>query len=338
MIGKKYNGKRSKMDTVKKQNITVLIICVIVVAVTTIFEEIAKEDVTLPQAFTFNDEHQEIEIVDKEPPIPSVDEELVQNDQIVGEELEVDSKNNVNYIKLEDDPNADDAAMVSENTKGLLNGTKNYPVRTDGKRVVYLTFDDGPSTTNTPQILDILDQYNVKATFFVLGKMLEAGNGEKDVLKDIAENGHAIANHTYGHDYAYLYPNGTMNVDNIVSDVEKNNDIMKEILGDDFSTRVIRFPGGYWSWEGRTPMRDKMIETGYCNIDWNALNEDAQGAAKTAEELVQKTKENIERLGPDADSVVLLMHDTYGKEETVKALPQIIEYLQDKGFEFRTIK
>ena len=323
MIGKKYNSKRSKMDTVKKQNITVLIICVIVVAVTIIGVQFIpkKENSTLKESIASNKE-----------------DELVQNDQIVGEELEVDSKNNVNYIKLEDDPNADDAAMVSENTKGLLNGTKNYPVRTDGKRVVYLTFDDGPSTTNTPQILDILDQYNVKATFFVLGKMLEAGNGEKDVLKDIAENGHAIANHTYGHDYAYLYPNGTMNVDNIVSDVEKNNDIMKEILGDDFSTRVIRFPGGYWSWEGRTPMRDKMIETGYCNIDWNALNEDAQGAAKTADELVQKTKENIERLGPDADSVVLLMHDTYGKEETVKALPQIIEYLQDKGFEFRTIK
>ena len=327
MIGKKYNGKRSKMDTVKKQNITVLIICVIVVAVTIIGVQFIpkKENSTLKESIASNKENGSLDGSNK-------------NDQIVGEELEVDSKNNVNYIKLEDDPNADDAAMVSENTKGLLNGTKNYPVRTDGKRVVYLTFDDGPSTTNTPQILDILDQYNVKATFFVLGKMLEAGNGEKDVLKDIAENGHAIANHTYGHDYAYLYPNGTMNVDNIVSDVEKNNDIMKEILGDDFSTRVIRFPGGYWSWEGRTPMRDKMIETGYCNIDWNALNEDAQGAAKTAEELVQKTKENIERLGPDADSVVLLMHDTYGKEETVKALPQIIEYLQDKGFEFRTIK
>ena len=321
MIGKKYNSKRSKMDTIKKQNITVLIICVIVVAVTIIGVQFIpkKENSTLKESIASNKENGSLDESNKE-------DELVQNDQIVGEELEVDSKNNVNYIKLEDDPNADDAAMVAENTKGLLNGTKNYPVRTDGKRVVYLTFDDGPSTTNTPQILDILDQYNVKATFFVLGKMLEAGNGEKDVLKDIAENGHAIANHTYGHDYAYLYPNGTMNVDNIVSDVEKNNDIMKEILG------------GYWSWEGRTPMRDKMIETGYCNIDWNALNEDAQGAVKTADELVQKTKENIERLGPDADSVVLLMHDTYGKEETVKALPQIIEYLQDKGFEFRTIK
>ena len=244
MIGKKYNGKRSKMDTVKKQNITVLIICVIVVAVTIIGVQFIpkKENSTLKESIASNKENGSLDGSNKE-------DELVQNDQIVGEELE-------------DDPNADDAAMVSENTKGLLNGTKNYPVRTDGKRVVYLTFDDGPSTTNTPQILDILDQYNVKATFFVLGKMLEAGNGEKDVLKDIAENGHAIANHTYGHDYAYLYPNGTMNVDNIVSDVEKNNDIMKEILGDDFSTRVIRFPGGYWSWAGRTPMRDKMIDTG----------------------------------------------------------------------------
>ena len=241
MIGKKYNSKRSKMDTIKKQNITVLIICVIVVAVTIIGVQFIpkKENSTLKESIASNKENGSLDESNKE-------DELVQNDQIVGEELEVDSKNNVNYIKLEDDPNADDAAMVSENTKGLLNGTKNYPVRTDGKRVVYLTFDDGPSTTNTPQILDILDQYNVKATFFVLGKMLEAGNGEKDVLKDIAENGHAIANHTYGHDYAYLYPNGTMNVDNIVSDVEKNNDIMKEILGDDFSTRVIRFPGGYW--------------------------------------------------------------------------------------------
>lgn len=335
MIGKKYNRNRSKMDTIKKQNITVLIICVIVVAVTIVGVQFIskKENNTLQENIASNKENNSSDEVNKE-------DELVQNDEIIEEEqeAEVNSENNSNYIKLEDDPNADDAAMVAENTKGILNGTKSYPVRTDGKKVVYLTFDDGPSTTNTPQVLDVLDRYNVKATFFVLGKMLEAGDEEKNILKEIAKNGHAIANHTYGHDYTYLYPNGTMNVDNIVSDVEKNNNIMKEILGDDFSTRVIRFPGGYWSWEGRTPMRDKMIETGYCNIDWNALNEDAQGHNKNADELVQKAKENIERLGPDADSVVLLMHDTYGKEETVKALPQIIEYLQSKGFEFRTIK
>ena len=330
---KKRSNRGRYRKQKKKKNIIILITCALIISSAVIGTKLVlKQNKGNVQVTTKPNEEtnsQDKEVVDN-----FEDKEVTGN----SEELESNIVDNSGYLSFEEDPNADDAAMVSENTKGLLNGTKNYPVRTDGKKVVYLTFDDGPSTTNTPQILDILDQYNVKATFFVLGKMLEAGNGEKDVLKDIAENGHAIANHTYGHDYAYLYPNGTMNVDNIVSDVEKNNDIMKEILGDDFSTRVIRFPGGYWSWEGRTPMRDKMIETGYCNIDWNALNEDAQGAVKTADELVQKTKENIERLGPDADSVVLLMHDTYGKEETVKALPQIIEYLQDKGFEFRTIK
>ena len=333
MIGKKYNSKRSKMDTIKKQNITVLIICVIVVAVTIIGVQFIpkKENSTLKESIASNKENGSLDGSNKE-------DELVQNDQIVGEELEVDSKNNVNYIKLEDDPNADDAAMVSENTKGLLNGTKNYPVRTDGKRVVYLTFDDGPSTTNTPQILDILDQYNVKATFFVLGSSIDKSDEAKEILKEEVKRGHAIANHTYGHDYSYLYPNRTMNVNNIVSDLEKSQNSMKAVLGEDFSTRVIRLPGGYWSWEGRTAMKEAMEQNGYYNVDWNALNKDAEGKMKNADELVQCTKESVEALGPNADSVVLLMHDTYGKEETVKALPRIIEYLQSQGFEFRTIK
>ena len=333
MIGKKYNSKRSKMDTVKKQNITVLIICVIVVAVTIIGVQFIpkKENSTLKESIASNKENGSLDGSNKE-------DELVQNDQIVGEELEVDSKNNVNYIKLEDDPNADDAAMVSENTKGLLNGTKNYPVRTDGKRVVYLTFDDGPSTTNTPQVLDILDKYNVKATFFVLGSSIDKSDEAKEILKEEVKRGHAIANHTYGHDYSYLYPNRTMNVNNIVSDLEKSQNSMKAVLGEDFSTRVIRLPGGYWSWEGRTAMKEAMEQNGYYNVDWNALNKDAEGKMKNADELVQCTKESVEALGPNADSVVLLMHDTYGKEETVKALPRIIEYLQSQGFEFRTIK
>ena len=254
------------------------------------------------------------------------------------EEVETPKLDNSGYTSFEEDPNADDAAVVAENTKGLLNGTKTYPVRTDGKKVVYLTFDDGPSTTNTPGVLDVLDKYNVKATFFVIGTSIAANDQAKALLKEEVARGHAIANHTYSHDYSYLYPNRVMNVNNIVSDLQKNENAMKEVLGKDFTTRVIRFPGGYWSWEGRTPMKDKMIEKGYCNIDWNALNKDAEGKAKNAGELLQSTKETIEALGPNADSVVLLMHDTYGKEETVKALPEIIEYLQGSGYEFKTIK
>lgn len=254
------------------------------------------------------------------------------------DDVEINILDNSGYLDLKDDPNADDANIVAVNTKEAIIGTTVYPVRTDGKKVAYLTFDDGPSTTNTPKILEILDRYNIKGTFFVLGKSIESSERSKEILREQVKRGHAIANHSYSHDYSYLYPNGIMNIENIVSDFEKNNNILKEVLGKDFSTRTIRFPGGYWSWDGREPMRDKIIELGYCNVDWNVLNGDAEGWIKNSDELYQITKEGIENLAVDADSVVILMHDTYGKEETVKSLPKIIEYLQSEGYEFRTMK
>ena len=323
MLGNRGNRSRYRREKSKK-NAIILIICIFIISVVVVgIKFIPKQDKENVQVTTNPDEE-----------INSGDKEAIGNYQ----ELESNILDNSGYLSLEEDPNADDAAMVAENTKGLLNGTKQYPVRTDGKKVVYLTFDDGPSTTNTPGVLDVLDRYNVKATFFTLGKSIEANEEAKNILKETVKRGHAIANHTYGHDYSYLYPNRTMNVDNILSDLERSQNSMKAVLGQDFSTRVIRFPGGYWSWEGRTAMKEAMEQNGYYNVDWNALNKDAEGNVKNADELLQSTKDTIEVLGPNADSVVLLMHDTYGKEETVKALSQIIEYLQGKGFEFRTIK
>ena len=330
---KKRSNRGRYRKQKKKKNIIILITCALIICSAVIGTKLVlKQNKGNVQVTTKPNEEtnsQDKEVVDN-----FEDKEVTGN----SEELESNIVDNSGYLSFEEDPNADDAAMVAENTKGFLNGTKHYPVRTDGKKVVYLTFDDGPSTTNTPGILDVLDRYNVKATFFILGKSIEGNEEAKNILKETAKRGHAIANHTYSHDYSYLYPNRTMNVDNIVSDIEKNNSIMKEVLGEDFSTRVIRFPGGYWSWEGRTAMKEAMEQNGYYNVDWNALNKDAEGKPKNADELLQSTKETVEALGPEADSVVLLMHDTYGKEETVKALPQIIEYLQEKEFEFRTIK
>ena len=332
MIGRRYNRSRYRRQKNKK-NVIISIICLLIIGGVVVgIKFIPKSNKENVQVTTKPDE--EIDSGDKEVVNNSEDKDVTDN----FEEVESNILDNSGYLSFEEDPNADDAAIVAENTKGLLNGTKYYPVRTDGKKVVYLTFDDGPSTTNTPGILDVLDRYNVKATFFTLGKSIEANEEAKSILKETVKRGHAIANHTYGHDYSYLYPNRTMNVDNIVSDLEKSENSMKAVLGKDFSTRVIRLPGGYWSWEGRTPMKEAMEQDGYYNVDWNALNKDAEGKMKNADELLQSTKDTIEVLGPNADSVVLLMHDTYGKEETVKALPQIIEYLQGKGFEFRTIK
>lgn len=254
------------------------------------------------------------------------------------EEVSKKTNTGIKYTSFEDDERADDAKMVSEYTNGLLKATLHYPVRKDGKKVVYLTFDDGPSTTNTPKILETLDKYGVKGTFFITGQSLSKGEKPKELLKEIVQKGHAVGNHTYSHDYKYLYPNRKMNVNNIMADINKNNELMQEVLGEDFKTRVIRFPGGYWSWGERTPMKKQMVALGLENIDWNALNADAEGKKKNATELLNFTKKSVEFLGPKADNIVILMHDTYGKEETAKALPGIIEYLKGKGFEFRTIK
>lgn len=258
-------------------------------------------------------------------------EELLNNDDNLPE-------NNHDYLSLADDPNAEDAIKVFKNTEGLLKGQKQYPVRKDGKKVAYLTFDDGPSTENTKNILNILDEYNVKATFFVTGSSVEENEQTKKLLKEEVSKGHAIGNHTYSHNYKKLYPGNVIDAQGFMNEIEKTNKVLKEVLGDEFNTRVIRFPGGYWSWEGRSKVRPLIDEKGYAIMDWNALNKDSEGKTKNASELFQCLKETVENLGPDADSVVILMHDTYGKRETVRALPNIIKYLEREGFEFKTIK
>lgn len=257
------------------------------------------------------------------------------NDSII--KIKAGSSNS-HYLQLEDDPNAEDAFIISEDTNDLIKGCKHFPIRNDKKKVVYLTFDDGPSTTNTPNILKILDKYNIKATFFVVGCALEDNDTAKDLLKEIAKSGHSIGNHTYSHNYHYLYPGRTINTQNVINDLNKNLKLMQDILGKDFYTRIVRLPGGYRSWNGKKAFKNKLNELGIVSIDWNALNGDAEGKNKNPQELLAYLKNSVKKLGKDADSIVVLMHDTYGKSETVKALPKIIEYFRDNNFEFKTIK
>ncbi|HEY5525382.1 MAG TPA: polysaccharide deacetylase family protein [Clostridium sp.] len=259
--------------------------------------------------------------------------------EVTQEPNETNVLDNSGYLPLAEDTNAEDALQVNANTEGLIKKTLSYPVRKDGKKVAYLTFDDGPSTSNTPAVLDVLNKYGIKATFFVIGKEIDSGEDSKKILKRTIKEGNAIGNHTYGHNYSYLYPKRTINANNFMADIEKTNETLKKVLGKDFSTRAIRFPGGYWSWEGRGGIRPTLDEKGYGIIDWNALDGDAESKPpKNAEQLIARTKQTIEDLGPNADSIVCLMHDTYGKEETVKALPAIIELFKQKGFEFKSIK
>lgn len=154
------------------------------------------------------------------------------------------------------------------------------------------------------------------------------------MLKQEVEEGHAIGNHSYSHNYKYLYPNGSVNTNNFMSEINKTNESLKKVLGEDFSTRAIRFPGGHMSWKNTGEVDKIMKENDYHYVDWNALSKDAEGPHKNADQLTEEVKKTV----GNKTKVVLLMHDTYGKEETAKALPGIIEYLKSQGYEFRTFK
>ncbi|WP_370830889.1 polysaccharide deacetylase family protein [Clostridium sp.] len=241
------------------------------------------------------------------------------------------TKQNLIYTSYENDLYADNA----KNVENMLNKW-NY-LREDGKKVAYLTFDDGPSTEVTQQILETLKFNNIKATFFVLGSNVEKSNIQKELLKEMVIEGHAIGNHGYCHDYSILYPSRVANPTVIVNDMKKSEYVMRSVLGDDFRTSVIRLPGGHMSWN--TKMLDPVLEeNGYSYIDWNTLNGDAEGNDRTVDQLVNRLKGTIRDLAGNDDVLVILMHDTNAKKTTSQSLQEIIDYLKSLGYEFRTLK
>ena len=204
----------------------------------------------------------------------------------------------------------------------------------EGQKVVFLTYDDGPSTTNTPVILDTLKKHNVNATFFVTGKTLEDGKSEAmDILKRAYNDGNAIANHSYSHNYKILYPGRTLDFNAFKEDFGKTDELLQGALGEDFKTKVWRCPGGYMSWKGMETLKQHAVKEGIGVIDWNALNKDAEGKKKNADELFQEAVSTSK----NKDMIVLLMHDTYGKEETAKYTDRIIQYYKDNGYIFKTL-
>ncbi|MBC5995389.1 polysaccharide deacetylase [Romboutsia ilealis] len=218
--------------------------------------------------------------------------------------------------------------------KEIQKKLKSCDYSNDGNKIVFLTFDDGSSTSVTPKILETLKEEGVRATFFVCGKTIEDGGEKaKELIKTSFDYGNAIGNHSYSHDYHTLYPGRNLDIDAFKKDFQKTDEILKDILGEHFSTRVIRCPGGYISWNKMDKLDEYLDENNMAEIDWNALNSDAEGKKKNAQELVKQTI----KTSSGKDIVVLLMHDTYGKDETAKALPDIIRYFKEQGYEFKTL-
>lgn len=182
---------------------------------------------------------------------------------------------------------------------------------------VYLTFDDGPSQ-NTEKILDILDQYDIKATFFITGREDEES---LKLYREIARRGHTIGMHSYSHKYDVIYKSEK----NFKADLKKIQNRILEATGQ--KCMLYRFPGGSSNQVSTTDMK-KLIrilnEKNITYFDWNAECGDASSYPYTVDELVDNVMKDVVKY----HTSVVLMHDASNKSNTVEALPLIIEQLQ----------
>lgn len=185
---------------------------------------------------------------------------------------------------------------------------------------VYLTFDDGPSS-NTDKILDILDDYNVKATFFVNGKDTSIFG---DQYKRIVEDGHTIGMHSYAHSFNVVYASREA----FNEDYDKIHQLILDTTGVD--SKYYRFPGGS-SNKVSTTDKAQLIQDieskGVVYYDWNVSAGDATSTAFTSEQIIDNVMKDVVKY----KTSVVLLHDAPEKNATVEALPGLIEALQEQG-------
>lgn len=193
------------------------------------------------------------------------------------------------------------------------------PVKSNGKKV-YLTFDDGPSS-NTDQILDILKDYDVKATFFVVGKTDERS---VKAYQRIVEEGHTLAMHSYSHRYDEIYESKEA----FARDLNSLQEYLYETTG--VWPRIYRFPGGSSNTVSKVDMQELieyLTDIGITYFDWNVASGDAVSRTLPAETIVNNCLSGIEK----QKECVILMHDASNKGTTIEALPRIIEAIQEQG-------
>lgn len=185
-------------------------------------------------------------------------------------------------------------------------------------KVVFFTFDDGPSK-HTPKVLDILKKHHIKATFFTNGR---EGPEMEAAYKRIVDEGHTLANHTWSHQYSiYNDP------DTFFADVEKLDAYQKQVTGLRQTSHLFRFPGG--SANANAACTQKILEKGYNYVDWNVVCGDGTSNTLTPEQLTQNFIDGVH--GHNVSTV--LCHAEL-KENTLKALDKTFRILLKEGYTF----
>ncbi|QGG49070.1 polysaccharide deacetylase family protein [Heliorestis convoluta] len=223
-----------------------------------------------------------------------------ETDAILWEEVEEESSALTILIKEEDE-------LVEETVE---------------KKTVYLTFDDGPSSI-TPFVLDILQAYNVPATFFVIGNQVER---YPEIVQRMVDDGHLVGNHTYSHRYRVIYASPQAFIDDLV----KSEEVLYNTIG--IRPNIVRAPGGTQGNVSKA-LAKILVEQGYILHDWNVDSRDSKTSLVPAA-YIQK---QVHMQTMNKKSAVILFHDGVGKTTLPVALPPIIEDLQSRGFTFKTL-
>ena len=195
------------------------------------------------------------------------------------------------------------------------------------EKIAYLTFDDGPTTSVTPKILDILKAEEVKATFFVIGKYVDK---HPEIVRREYEEGHYIANHGYDHDNSVLYKSN----ESFRNEVEKTDLAIGKAIGvDDYCSHIFRFPNGYMSHIYTSQKKEalKVLSSlNYVYVDWNCLNKDSERKYSDYQLI-----NNLKNTSKNKGTLIILMHDTADVNKTYNILKESISYLKSEGYEFR---
>ncbi|GAA0125411.1 polysaccharide deacetylase family protein [Clostridium sp. CTA-19] len=201
----------------------------------------------------------------------------------------------------------------------------------ENDKIAYLTFDDGPTET-TLEVLKILDEENIKATFFVIGKLVEEN---PNILKEIKEKNHSICAHTYTHN-----DSNYVSTDVYFNDYEKVKNVLNENLNKK-NCEFMRMPGGSSTGIPQKStlkqIRDGLISRGLYYVDWNVSIEDAMGINIPVEQLISNYSKAMNSKNLDKSRIIILMHDGASNKTTPKALGTIIKSLKEQGYEFKSL-
>ena len=194
---------------------------------------------------------------------------------------------------------------------------------TSNKKTVYLTFDDGPGGKVTNDVLDTLKKENVPATFFVIGSEIK---GQENILLRMKEEGHSIGLHSYSHDRNKLYCNN----DSFLNEMQKGQEAIRKVTGEKYN--ILRFPFGCnnRSYKLTNELVDILHNNGFKIYDWTLDSGDGANYQSSPETIIKKSCKA-------EDNIVLLMHCSFLNKTSAKALPSIIKYYKDKGYEFKVI-